>query len=207
MVGLENLCVDMARPCCGKILERCDSKSTVATVTEMPEDEVLVSPPVAARCDEQFVSALGQVLEHLALAGSEPVNEQRSTFDGVRVPSIGLQDYMCRLNQYFACTLECYVVAAVLLDRLVRFHNLLVTKRNVHRLAGVCLLVAAKVQDDVYYSNAYYASVCGVSLPELNNLELELLRLLDWRVLVAPGEYESYRAAVMSASVGGTLRP
>ncbi|KAF9986767.1 hypothetical protein BGZ65_006311 [Modicella reniformis] len=46
---------------------------------------------------------------------------------------------------------------------------------NIHRLLITCLLVAAKFTSDLFYSNARYAKVGGLSLLELNQLELELL--------------------------------
>ncbi|KAF8935887.1 hypothetical protein BGZ58_004752 [Dissophora ornata] len=46
---------------------------------------------------------------------------------------------------------------------------------NVHRLLITCLMVAAKFTSDLFYSNARYAKVGGLSLPELNQLELEFL--------------------------------
>ncbi|KAG0024758.1 hypothetical protein BGZ81_007604 [Podila clonocystis] len=46
---------------------------------------------------------------------------------------------------------------------------------NIHRLLITCLMVAAKFTSDLFYSNARYAKVGGLSLPELNQLELEFL--------------------------------
>ncbi|KAG0276336.1 hypothetical protein BGZ95_007683 [Linnemannia exigua] len=46
---------------------------------------------------------------------------------------------------------------------------------NIHRLLITCLMVAAKFTSDLFYSNARYAKVGGLSLPELNQLELVFL--------------------------------
>ncbi|KAF9328503.1 hypothetical protein BG006_008310 [Podila minutissima] len=46
---------------------------------------------------------------------------------------------------------------------------------NIHRLLITCLMIAAKFTSDLFYSNARYAKVGGLSLPELNQLELEFL--------------------------------
>ncbi|KAG0351654.1 hypothetical protein BGZ54_003157, partial [Gamsiella multidivaricata] len=46
---------------------------------------------------------------------------------------------------------------------------------NIHRLLITCLMVAGKFTSDLFYSNARYAKVGGLSLPELNQLELEFL--------------------------------
>ncbi|KAF9995949.1 hypothetical protein BGZ79_010326 [Entomortierella chlamydospora] len=46
---------------------------------------------------------------------------------------------------------------------------------NIHRLLITCIMVAAKFTSDHFYSNARYAKVGGLSLLELNQLELEFL--------------------------------
>ncbi|KAL5082049.1 hypothetical protein RYX36_010470, partial [Vicia faba] len=43
-----------------------------------------------------------------------------------------------------------------------------------------------------HYNNAVYARVGGVSNAELNKLELELLFLLDFKVVVSSRVFESY---------------
>ncbi|KAF9538760.1 hypothetical protein EC957_006244 [Mortierella hygrophila] len=46
---------------------------------------------------------------------------------------------------------------------------------NIHRLLITSLMIAAKFTSDLFYSNARYAKVGGLALPELNQLELEFL--------------------------------
>jgi len=43
-------------------------------------------------------------------------------------------------------------------------------------------MLAAKLMDDKYYNNAYYAKIGGVAIADLNCMELDMLRLLDYRI-------------------------
>lgn len=52
------------------------------------------------------------------------------------------------------------------------------------QLSDHVAVVQAKFMDDKYFTNKYYAQVGGVALEELNCLELELLRRLDYRAHV-----------------------
>jgi PHO85 cyclin-6/7 len=54
------------------------------------------------------------------------------------------------------------------------------------------VLVASKFYNDVFYGNHFVAYVGGVHLEEMNLLETEFLRIIDWRLWVNPSEYESY---------------
>ena len=52
------------------------------------------------------------------------------------------------------------------------------------RLLITGTMLACKFMDDRYFTNNYYAQVGGVSLQELNSLELELLCRLGYRAHV-----------------------
>eukprot|EP01063_Lacrimia_lanifica_P023138 TRINITY_DN3062_c0_g3_i1.p2 TRINITY_DN3062_c0_g3~~TRINITY_DN3062_c0_g3_i1.p2 ORF type:complete len:108 (+),score=31.83 TRINITY_DN3062_c0_g3_i1:379-702(+) len=84
------------------------------------------------------------------------------------------------------------MLAVAIIDKLSQKTGLLLTSLNVHRVVLVALAVAAKVRDDVYYSNKYYASVGGVSTRELNRLETALLTDCDWEVFVGEPQYKAY---------------
>ncbi|KAF4689402.1 mitochondrial peripheral inner membrane protein, partial [Perkinsus olseni] len=71
-----------------------------------------------------------------------------------------------------------------------------VSALNVHRLVLTALTVAAKFHDDIYYSNAFYARVGGVSVAELNTLELTLLKMMDWQCFVPTEEYQMYERSI-----------
>lgn len=149
-------------------------------------------------CEEDFIPALAQVLDFL---GSQCAGGGKQTiFDGVRAPAKGIATYLERLRKYFGCTLECYVMGLVYLDRLVKKQpTFQISPINVHRLIATCLLLAAKMQDDTFYTNTYYAQVSGLSLQEMNKLEAELLRLLGWNLYVPPKEYADYMGSVLTA--------
>jgi len=67
-----------------------------------------------------------------------------------------------------------------------------ITELNAHRLLLAGTVVAAKFHDDDFYSNAYYAKIGGVSNEEMNVLEVEFLKLLDWRADVSEQAYASW---------------
>jgi len=57
-----------------------------------------------------------------------------------------------------------------------------VCAHNIHRLVLAALVVCSKYCDDACLTNAAYAQLGGVSLRELNVLEMELLNMLQWSV-------------------------
>ncbi|WOL16021.1 cyclin-U1-1 [Canna indica] len=114
-------------------------------------------------------------------------------FKGTRAPGISVGKYLERLRQYTGCSAACFVVGFVYIDRAAHRHpGSLVLSLNVHRLVLTSLLIASKILDDSHHDNAFFAKVGGVSNAELNRMELELLFMLDFRLVVTSRVFESY---------------
>lgn len=128
--------------------------------------------------------------------GTKLVEEKIVLFNGRAVPDVSIEVYLARLKTFFACSAECFILATIYMDRLVRYHEKRIELNawNVHRIFMTALLLAVKFIEDVYYSNKYYAKVGGVSLTELSSLECSFLRLIRYDLCVSPREYERYRS-------------
>lgn len=144
---------------------------------------------------ERLVSRNEQLVRgqanHPLMNGS--LKRSLKAFEGVRTPSISIPNYLERIYKYSNCSPSCFVVGFVYMDRLVhKYPDSLVVSLNVHRLLVTSVMLASKMLDDVHCNNAIYARVGGVSNAELNRLELDLLFLLDFRVVVTSQVFESY---------------
>ncbi|QLQ80580.1 hypothetical protein HG537_0D05810 [Torulaspora globosa] len=63
---------------------------------------------------------------------------------------------------------------------------------NIHRLLIAGVTVSTKFFSDFFYSNSRYARVGGISLQELNHLELQFLVLCDFELLISVSELQRY---------------
>ncbi|KAG8339554.1 Cyclin Cyclin N terminal domain [Trypanosoma vivax] len=122
----------------------------------------------------------------------------KSLFHSVRAPKISVWDYMRRIAKYSGCSPECFVVGAIFIDRYLTKTNFPITFRNVHRLVITAMLISAKLRDDIFFSNAYYASIGGVSNSELNRLEINFLETINWCTWVNSREFELYCTQLQS---------
>ena len=105
------------------------------------------------------------VLERM-MAGAQ-YTAKTSLFEGTRTPDLGLLAYIQRIVRYVKCSGESIVVSLVYIDRLTENGSLVLSMRNAHRVLITCVLVAVKLCDDFYFSNAVFAKVGGVSVTEL----------------------------------------
>ena len=121
-------------------------------------------------------------------------------FHALRAPSVAVDDYAARILKYSQCSPCCFVYSLILLDRVQRREpSLQVGSLTIHRLVLASVLVASKFLDDFYYNNAYWAKVGGVSLSEINALELEFLFAAGFRLHAQTEEYMAYRCLLYTS--------
>lgn len=147
--------------------------------------EQLVTPDCPGKALQRAVAKLDDAPLTLP-----PYSDPISYFFSTSIADIGIQDYIQRLLRYTKCSDAVFVNAIVLLRRLAKKDKRLqLTHHNVHRLLITSVMISAKFLDHAWYSNSYYATVGGIpSVQELNCLEVQMLKLLDYRVLVAAEE-------------------
>ena len=79
--------------------------------------------------------------------------------------------------------------------------------RNVHRVLLATTLISAKLLDDECYNNKYWASVGGVSLAHLNQLEIEAMSLLNFELLVTASMIDAARDRLLATASPGLVSP
>jgi len=197
---------------------------------ELPESDAWLED--ARVRDAELVAAVASLLSNAAAAGGErrggdaaaggggggagagdaearaAARERGTAFQALREPKVTVEEYAARIARYGACAPGCLALAVVYLDRfLARHGGVAVSVLNAHRLLLGCALVAAKQWEDSVFRNAFWAKVGGVSCAELNLLERELLRGLDFRLHVDKPEFDRYRAALVEWAQGRVHEP
>ncbi|KAL7107430.1 hypothetical protein ACP275_06G053900 [Erythranthe tilingii] len=116
-----------------------------------------------------------------------------SIFHGLTRPTISIESYLERIFKYANCSPSCFVVAYIYLDRFAQKQPLLpINSFNVHRLLIASVLVSAKFMDDIFYNNAYYAKIGGITTAEMNLLEMDFLFGLGFQLNVSISTFHHY---------------
>ncbi|XP_073024756.1 cyclin-U4-1-like [Primulina eburnea] len=144
----------------------------------------------------KLITFLSSLLQQVAESNdlNHPFQPQKiSVFHGLNRPTISIQSYLERIFKYANCSPSCYIVAYVYLDRFTqRQPTLQINSFNVHRLLIASVMVSAKFMDDMYYNNAYFAKVGGISTREMNFLEVDFLFGLGFHLNVTPSTFHTY---------------
>ncbi|XP_008794908.1 cyclin-P4-1 [Phoenix dactylifera] len=159
-------------------------------MAEVVEEE----PHAIPRVVSILSSLLQRVAERNDAAQRRPALHDRAlAFHGLSKPAISVRSYLERIFRYASCSPACYVVAYVYLDRFTKRHpSVSIDSFNVHRFIITSVLTAVKFMDDIYYNNAYFAKVGGITLMEMNYLEVDFLFGMGFELNVTPVIFHSY---------------
>jgi hypothetical protein len=89
---------------------------------------------------------------------------------------------------------DCLVTGFLYLARYEVLSHTLVTTHMMHRLYVACVQIAAKFSADYFYTNAKFATIMGISVKEMNRMELALMRTFDWYAGISPAAFTAISA-------------
>ncbi|TKY63653.1 Cyclin-U2-2 protein [Spatholobus suberectus] len=158
---------------------------------------------VLASLIERSMARTQRIVKNCSNALSKAIST--NIFDCREIPDMTIQSYLERIFRYTRAGPSVYVVAYVYIDRFC--HNnpgFRINARNVHRLLITTIMVASKYVEDMNFRNSYFARVGGLTTNELNELELEFLFLMGFKLHVNVSVFESYCSHLeREVSIGG----
>lgn len=171
------------------LINTATTQQTKVNQTRMAElAETTVMPKVIT-----FLSSLLQRVADSNDLSQQLYPQKVSIFHGLSRPPISIQNYLERIFKYANCSPSCFVVAYVYLDRFAQRQSCFpINSFNVHRLLITSVLISVKFMDDIYYNNAFYAKVGGISTAEMNLLEVDFLFGLGFQLNVTPTMFHAY---------------
>lgn len=99
--------------------------------------------------------------------------------------------YAKRIARYSGASPCCLISTIIYLQRVnQRYPDLCLTSRTMQRLLLVAAMEATKYLEDVSCPNSHWARIGGLSLEELNTLELDFLFGIDFDLTIQPREYK-----------------
>ncbi|KAK8890314.1 Cyclin-dependent protein kinase [Tritrichomonas musculus] len=120
-------------------------------------------------------------------------NVTLTRFNTLAPPKISIFNYITFLREKTHTSKSCFIIAMILLDRLLRLQSgIQITPNTVHKLFLCSLMTASKFNTDLNLSNEAWAAIGGVRIEEMNILEIEFLFLLQFSINVKKDEYEQY---------------
>ncbi|RPA77852.1 cyclin-domain-containing protein [Ascobolus immersus RN42] len=171
----------------------CESASKKARRLE-PGPKVLPAQYQFCNTSDLVILISDMLAELVSLNDKLPLNPNGLTrFHSRAPPGISIQDYLSRLFLHLSLQPAILLSMVYYIDMLSTHYPLFtISSLTVHRFLITAATVATKGLCDSFLVNGFYARVGGVSLVELNMLELEFLMRVGWRIVPRPGLLEDY---------------
>jgi hypothetical protein len=106
--------------------------------------------------------------------------------------------HSCRECQFGACT-QCgqndikqmLILSYLLLQRYIgKNSSNVLTSRTIHRLFLICVVITNKYNFDIICNNLQFSKIGGIPLLELNVMEIEFLRIMNFDLAILLNDYE-----------------
>ena len=131
---------------------------------------------------------LSKIVANIETAGIYHTSSSR--FESIEAPNITISEYLARIHKYLKCSDSCYILAFIYIDRAV--HNnpdFILSMLNIHRLILTAIVLAIKYLDDIYANNFVYSKIGGISAAEFNELEIDMLKMMNFDLYVSSEVY------------------
>ncbi|KAG2150436.1 cyclin-domain-containing protein [Suillus clintonianus] len=119
--------------------------------------------------------------------------ESLTRFHSRAVPNISVLDYLRRIIKWTKVEKSCLLLTLHYVDQIcARIPLFTLSSLTCHRFIIASITVCSKGLCDSFCTNALYARVGGIPVPELNVLEREFLRAIDWRLMCTREVLQEY---------------
>ena len=87
------------------------------------------------------------------------------------------------------------ITASILLDRYIKSQSntkFRIKENNIKILVTTCLIISAKLSQDITFLNLHFSKITHISLKELNIFETNLLNSIAFQLYIEENEFENY---------------
>ena len=148
----------------------------------------------------ELIKSISQVLEtilndnkHLEDYKDIIKKQRKLVFSSRTIPAISIEDYLIRMQNYANIEKNTLIVGLIYIDRLCQISEITLTYYNIHRILFTSILLSIKYNEDKYYDNKYYADIAGVSKKELNCLEINFAKMIQFNLYVNDETFKNYK--------------
>ena len=126
------------------------------------------------------------------------VNNKIAPFMTINIPSMSIKDYLLRLTYYTKINESTIIIIFIYIDRICIINNFKINYRNIYKLIISSMIIAIKYNEDIFYSSEVYAKLGGLSIKELNYLEIKFLILIKFYLFIEQDLFSKYYDTLIS---------
>ena len=110
--------------------------------------------------------------------------------------STPIKDLLRRIVKYSECEINSVIYALVLLDRLIKKKDVVITEYNVHLFLIISIYLSIKMIEDTIYDVNQYSIIFGIDKYFLIEYEEKFLTLISYELNVDYSEFKLYQSLI-----------
>ena len=127
------------------------------------------------------------LLRMIQKVSTTPIPTNKLGYNDV-LPNITVARYIDRIRQYGRLDKAVLNLTALYVLRLSTTMDIHVG--NIHRLIGILLLLATKMDHDIHFDNRYFSRLMGITVLEVNDIERQVLAQMKFNLYPYPNGRE-----------------
>lgn len=167
-------------------------------------------PPLFDHCPtEALLVMVVEMLERLVQHNDRILVDHTNLtrFHSRAVPGISISDYLRRIVKYASIEKAVLILLLILIDRVCELNKTFtVSSLTSHRFIISAITAGSKSLSDIYCTNTHFAKVGGITLQEINLLELEFCTIISWRLAANHTLLQSYYVNLVRTSSNYFIR-
>jgi hypothetical protein len=151
-----------------------------------------------------IVDEIIKLIDSMIAPRHERTTQMSQYFAGRRSSDVSIRDFVNHICNVETISDSCLVLAVIYLDMFctpslnTSGARNQITIFNSHRLIAVSVFVAVKFLEDRVFEASIYAGVFGLSLEELNSMEVAFLTEIKFSLFVPDKLFFKYKRAIMN---------
>ena len=108
-----------------------------------------------------------------------------------------IEDFVYRCYKMLGFDSNLMILSMMNLDKLLA-NKFILNSTNAHKAFFTCMMETQKYYDDESFTNKVYAKICGISMEELLELELEFMKYIEFNIYIKDEEFFKYKKKLQS---------
>ena len=170
------------------------SKETEAnsSINASFESQCPISPSLKNHIINAIVANLKEIIEENKKNNKNKYILKDNIFYLENLPPISLEKYVQHLAKFTQMNISTLILAVMYIDEFCEKYKYFLTLNNIYRLILISVFISLKYNEDIFTNEHEYASIAGVSVEDLKNLEFQMCVALDFSFFIKSDNYQQY---------------
>ena len=175
--------------------EETEYLSLNSSFSNIKKDDKILSIQKEENTPIKAIEIISDLLNNICEGNKDKLSKTNSKikpFMTLNIPTMTIKDFLLRISKYTKINESTLIIILIYIDRICKINNFQLNFKNIYKLIISSMIIAIKYNEDYFYSTEVYAKLGGVTVQELNFLEIQFLSLIKFSLFVEKNLYDKY---------------